>query len=159
MKKLMLLVVTIVGLCSSLYLSNAAELKREFFVDSFYSFESADDKMDNFTEYVGVGVGYYVNKNLGFRARTLGPDLSGLLVEIIESSVLYRAQLAKTPFIVYAELGSRYSLEEEKWYALAGPGISMKLGKYFEPFVEARHINNFNDTSYFSYGAGVRINF
>jgi hypothetical protein len=108
----------------------------------------------------GLGVTYFLNRNLGIGGETYYTDDNGLKPDAANASVVFRWPIDDTALAPYVFGGGGRMWEPlNQWTAHAGGGLEMRFTPQFSVFGDARYVLA-DDTDNFGMArAGVRFRF
>jgi hypothetical protein len=129
----------------------------EFQVDLFGSVVTPD--LDNYTTGAGIGVGYYVTRNIGLGAAVTGDwSEQGKLADEIEGTLLYRIPIERSAITFRG--GTAWHIEEGRWTLILGPGLEHRFTRNFGIFTEALMAKRLDSGQVNALGrAGIRVAF
>lgn len=104
----------------------------------------------------GIGIGYFLTRNLGVAATTHWEDLEGTFFDNLAGEAYLRLPLSRLPIAPYALGSAAYSWEHEIWSFGVGGGAELRFNEAVGLFSDIQWLFNEgagND------GVGVRFGF
>jgi len=115
--------------------------------------------LDSYTKGAGVGLSYYLTKNIGIGASIAGDWTDkGQLVDQVGGSLLYRIPIERSAITFRG--GATYALDREGWDLELGPGIEHRFSPNIGVFTEALMLKRLDTGDVNAIGrAGIRLAF
>lgn len=129
----------------------------EFQIDLFGSLATPD--LDNYQSGAGLGLNYYLSKNIGIGA-TIAGDWSehGQVVDSAGGSLLYRIPIERSAITFRG--GATWDLRREGWSLELGPGLEHRFTRHIGIFTEALLSKRIDEGDVHAVGrAGIRLAF
>ena len=114
----------------------------------------------NSTLGAGVGMSYFINRNIGFGADAYSENKKGALVDNASANVIMRFPLGDSGFAPNIFGGGGYQFDTAKaWFAQLGAGVEYRFTPRIGAFVDARFVLP-DETKYYGVGRlGMRFAF
>ena len=108
----------------------------------------------------GVGLGYFITRNVGFLVEAYSENTTGVFVDSASANVVLRLPLEQSGFAPYVFGGGGRQFEEAKaWFAQVGAGIEYRFTPQIGAFLDARWVLP-DETKYYGVARlGVRFAF
>jgi hypothetical protein len=150
MKKVTAAIITILAL-------NIVQAQEELFPEkekSLFVFGSYVDKPHRDSDVApGVGLSYFLTRNIGVSASTFWENTSGSFIDNIAAEACYRFPLRNMPLAPYGLVGVGYSFETDETFGYFGGGAEWRFSQKWGAFADLRwQLNNDTDN-----GVGVRF--
>ena len=89
---------------------------------------------------VGVGLNYFITRNLGFGADVYSENNSGAFIDSVSANMTLRLPLGQTGFAPYVFGGGGHQFELAKvWFAQVGAGMEYRFTPKVGMFLDARY--------------------
>ena len=90
---------------------------------------------------VGVGVSYFITRNLGFGVDAYSDSTRGVFVDSASANVIFRFPLDQSGFAPYVFGGGGHQFDNGKaWFCQAGAGMEYRFTPQIGAFVDARWV-------------------
>jgi Outer membrane protein beta-barrel domain len=108
----------------------------------------------------GVGVNYFLTRNLGVGVDMYSEDTTGKFIDSMSGNVILRLPLGHSGFAPYAYGGGGYQFDfDEVWFAQFGGGIEYRFSRNWGAFLDARYVITDKTENYGLARLGVRFAF
>src|SRR5688572_27737615 len=107
----------------------------------------------------GVGVSYYLNRNIGIGASTHWENYDGKFIDTFSGEAYFRWPLADLPLAPYGLVGVGYSFETEECFGMFGGGAEWRFSDTLGVFSDIRWQINEDTDDGVGIRAGVRFVF
>lgn len=117
---------------------------KEFALETFatYSAKNPKKSLDNGNYGGGVGISYFLYRNLGVAVDTYLENISGSTIDNLSGSFILRLPIETLRTAPYALAGLGYNFEVDQYSYHAGAGLELRLRKKIGLFVDARYVLN-----------------
>jgi hypothetical protein len=115
---------------------------------------------DNTKLGAGVGISYFITRNLGINAEMYSQNTSGVFIDSASINAVFRMPLGQSGVAPYAFAGGGRQFELSRvWFAQGGLGLEYRFCPHVGVFVDARAVFP-NETRYYGVGRlGLRVAF
>jgi len=115
---------------------------------------------DNTKWGAGLGISYFITRNLGINAEMYSQNTSGVFIDSASINAVLRVPLGQSGVAPYVFVGGGRQFELSRvWFAQGGLGIEYRFCQHVGVFVDARAVFP-NETRYYGVGRlGLRLAF
>ncbi|HSH94593.1 MAG TPA: hypothetical protein VK968_10650 [Roseimicrobium sp.] len=108
----------------------------------------------------GMGVNYFITKNIGIGGDAYSENSSGSLIDSTSANMIFRFPLGDSGFAPYAYGGGGKQFDMSKaWFVQVGGGIEYRFSPSIGAFLDARWVIP-DETKYYGVARlGVRLSF
>lgn len=108
----------------------------------------------------GVGLAYFITRNLGIGAEAYSENTTGVFVDSASANLTLRLPLGQSGFAPYVFGGGGRHFDDVKtWFAQAGAGVEYRFTPHVGVFIDARGVLP-NETRYYGVARlGMRFAF
>jgi hypothetical protein len=108
----------------------------------------------------GVGLSYFITRNIGIGAEAYSENTTGVFVDSASANLILRLPLGQSGFAPYVFGGGGHQFDRVKvWFGQAGAGMEYRFCPHVGVFVDARGVVP-NETKYYGVARlGLRVAF
>jgi hypothetical protein len=108
----------------------------------------------------GVGLSYFITRNIGIGAEAYSENTTGVFVDSASANLILRLPLSQSGFAPYVFGGGGHQFDRLKvWFGQAGVGMEYRFCPHVGVFVDARGVVP-NETKYYGVARlGLRVAF
>jgi len=89
----------------------------------------------------GVGISYFINRNIGIGGEVYSEDTNGSLIDSASANLILRFPLGQSGFAPYVFGGGGHQFDMAKlWFIQLGAGMEYRFPPQIGAFVDARYV-------------------